>query len=315
VGRLKVPIEMNKPIVTRILFCIIGVIFLVSGLAKVIDSEGFIESLFQFGLGNLSFIAPILSPVEILLGLGLLLHYQIKTISWIVFWLTILFTFVYLYGFWVHKVEDCGCFGDWIELSPLQTLLKNGFILLGSIYSILHAKNYWADHRLPNTILGIIGALSFSLSGYTIQNSLTTTINLGNLVGQDINQTSLAHFTSKIKEEQYALFVFSPSCVHCWNSTENVKRIQQAGLAGPVYGIVGKNRATNISFYQKKMKPNFQIKIVPDNQIKENFGNRVPKLLLVNKGIIKKVYERAEIPSLPILEIELDVLKNKPKTD
>lgn len=63
------------------------------------------------------------------------------------------------------------------------------------------------------------------------------------------------------------------------------------------------------------MKPNFQIKIVPDNQIKENFGNRVPKLLLVNKGIIKKVYERAEIPSLPILEIELDVLKNKPKTD
>ncbi|MFD2520627.1 MauE/DoxX family redox-associated membrane protein [Emticicia soli] len=74
----------------RLLSIVIGLLFLVSGFSKIIDSNGFIKLLFRYGLGSFSYIGPLLSPIEVLLGLCLIINTYVKKTAFFVFFLTII---------------------------------------------------------------------------------------------------------------------------------------------------------------------------------------------------------------------------------
>ncbi len=117
---------------------IVGVLFIFSGLIKANDPMGLSYKMQEFfevwGLSSLDnytlAFALIMNAFEIVAGVAVLLGWRMKLFSWLLLLLIVFFTFLTGYAQLSGKIKTCGCFGDCIPLSPLQSFIKDLVLLL-----------------------------------------------------------------------------------------------------------------------------------------------------------------------------------------
>ena len=138
---------------------IVGVLFIFSGLVKAIDplglaykmqeffeawaADGFMKGLMMwlhehallFSVGMISF--------EVILGVGLLLGVWEKLTAWFLLLLMLFFTFLTSYVLFSGKIRACGCFGDCIPLTPVQTFTKDIILLLLVLLILFQRKHIY----------------------------------------------------------------------------------------------------------------------------------------------------------------------------
>jgi uncharacterized membrane protein YphA (DoxX/SURF4 family) len=136
---------------------LVGSLFIFSGLVKAIDPLGLSYKMQEFFevWGNSGF-APrmmawfgnhtllfsiVMITIEVVLGAALLLGWMKKITGWLLLALTLFFTFLTSYVLFSGKIRACGCFGDCIPLTPVQTFTKD-IILLLLIILILFGQKY-----------------------------------------------------------------------------------------------------------------------------------------------------------------------------
>lgn len=116
---------------------LVGVCFIFSGFVKAVDPWGTAlkvnEYLSIYGIEWLSPISMIFSiwlcGAELMMGLMLLFRVRTRLISIFALVSMSFFTLLtFLSATWI-PVEDCGCFGDALRLSPWKTFFKNLIIL------------------------------------------------------------------------------------------------------------------------------------------------------------------------------------------
>lgn len=292
---------MKKRLLLQLISLVIGIVFVISGTSKMIDSSKFIGVLYSIGFQEFSYMAPFVSTLEMILGLCFILNFQVKNVAFVIFILTILFTFSFLYSYIFRNIENCWCFGDVINLSPSESITKNLLILIGSFFLWKKSPAIQTITGIKVAILCFFASIGFVLSGYTIDKSLREAIYFNSLEGSLFKETSINYVGKSIKKDKFALFVFSPSCPHCWNATENVKKINEYGIYGDVIGIIPKSLSYKLDNYKSKMKPNFQVFILNDSDINNFCGLNVPQLIFINKGVIAKIYHSSEIPCPQII--------------
>ena len=158
---------------------IIGTLFIFSGLIKAIDPLGLTYKMQEFfevwiadgyfvsiitWLNNYSFwVAVIMITAEVALGVALLIGWRKNLVLQLLFLLILFFTFLTSYVLFSGKIRSCGCFGDCIPLTPIQTFTKDIILLILSIFLILK-KSYIQPvfkDRLPFAIvlISIVGTL------------------------------------------------------------------------------------------------------------------------------------------------------------
>src|SRR6185295_3484543 len=69
---------------------------------------------------------------EIIAGFAVLVGWQFKIFSWLLLLLIICFTFLTGYAVLSGKIKECGCFGDCIKLTAMDSFVKD-LILTGLI--------------------------------------------------------------------------------------------------------------------------------------------------------------------------------------
>lgn len=116
-------------------FCafVLGAVFLISGILKLMDpvgSEFIMKSYFSFlhiGFMNFSakFFGVAFALTEAVLGAALMSGVWRKVVGIAVVALTTFFTLLTLVLLIFNPVMDCGCFGEAIHLTHLQTFVKN----------------------------------------------------------------------------------------------------------------------------------------------------------------------------------------------
>ena len=121
----------------RLCSLIIGLVFLVAGIFKLLDPVGaglVVEEYYHFL--HLSFLLPTakavavaLALIEALLGAALIAGVWRKPVAIAASVLILLFTILTLILAIVNPSMDCGCFGEVIHLSNLQTFIKNLVLL------------------------------------------------------------------------------------------------------------------------------------------------------------------------------------------
>ncbi len=159
--------------ISRIL---VGALFIFSGLVKAIDplglaykmqeffevwaAEGYFKSVMgwlnNYALGFSIFMI----TLEVVLGVALLIGWQKKLTSWLLFLLTLFFTFLTAYVLFSGKIRACGCFGDCIPLTPIQTFTKD-FVLTALIILILAQQKY-IQPVFKNSIATVIVLLALA---------------------------------------------------------------------------------------------------------------------------------------------------------
>ena len=67
--------------------------------------------------------------LEMILGFALLLGYRMKNTAWILLGMIVFFTILTFYTAQTGEPSDCGCFGDFIKLEPIQSFWKDVVLL------------------------------------------------------------------------------------------------------------------------------------------------------------------------------------------
>lgn len=136
---------------------LVGALYIFSGLVKAIDplglaykmqeffekwaESGFLKGLMhwldQYAKGFSIFMI----TLEIALGLALLMGFRSKLTTRLLLLLTLFFTFLTSYVLFSGKIRACGCFGDCIPLTPVQTFTKDIVLLLLIILLVIGHKH------------------------------------------------------------------------------------------------------------------------------------------------------------------------------
>ena len=129
---------------------LLGIVFIVSGLTKIIDPVGFgfviseyFNALWLPFLTPLSVLTGVLaSAFEFVLGVALVLRIQMRLSSLFVMLFMVFFTFFTLWIAIYNPVQHCGCFGDAIILSNTETFLKNLVFTPFAVLLFLQRKKF-----------------------------------------------------------------------------------------------------------------------------------------------------------------------------
>ena len=138
-------------------FCaiLIGLVFLASGLLKLLDPVGtglIVSEYFKFfhlGFlqGTAKALGMVLSLVEAITGAALISGVFRKTTAVITSILIVFFTAVTVI-LWLAKPDmDCGCFGEAIHLTHGQTLLKNLVLLALALIAFIPFQNFGVPRK------------------------------------------------------------------------------------------------------------------------------------------------------------------------
>jgi len=137
--------------VVNIARVLVGVLFIFSGLVKANDPLGLAYKMQEFfdvwsqnaslthfmrWLDNYALaFSIIMNTLEIVVGVGILLGVWKRFFSWLLLLLIIFFSFLTGYAVLSGKIATCGCFGDCIPLTAVQSFIKD-LILLALILLI-----------------------------------------------------------------------------------------------------------------------------------------------------------------------------------
>ena len=135
---------------------IVGVLFIFSGLVKANDPLGLsykMQEFFEVWAQTASLTSMmhwlsdyalpfsiIMITLEIIVGVAILLGIWKRFFSWLLLLLIVFFTFLTGYAALSGKIATCGCFGDCIPLTAMQSFIKDIVLLILILIIFFGAK-------------------------------------------------------------------------------------------------------------------------------------------------------------------------------
>ncbi|WP_295728148.1 BT_3928 family protein [uncultured Muribaculum sp.] len=171
----------NKTFPVWLCRVVVGVTFVISGLAKTIDLWGFIYKIEQYLAvwqipvphGVVFTVATTLAASEFLLGFLLLTGSYKRTCSWLIGLMMAGMLPLTLYIAIANPVADCGCFGDMWVISNTATFIKNVVLTILIIYLIVNNSKvsglFTTYSQWLVAVIAIIYILVIAIFGYNIQ--------------------------------------------------------------------------------------------------------------------------------------------------
>ena len=181
----------KEPIWLKVIRILLGCLFIFSSFTKAIDPVGFGVTMndyfVSFHMGFLHPLALFAAVVAIMCEfvLGCMLLFRVK-VQWAAWGYLLFMTFFFFLTMWlaiaeqlelkgIHYfgvVKDCGCFGDVIEMSNMQTFLKNVVIIIPTLIVFFNRKKV-KDCRLTELgqwlCVAIFAAISVCFQLYVIR--------------------------------------------------------------------------------------------------------------------------------------------------
>ena len=275
----------------HILRIVIGLVFILSGVAKLFPIEPFEIIFVDLGVANFS-IAPFLVRLvivfELFLGLSIIFNYWLKNIIYYLTQGTLVFFTLYLVFLLVTQGNDidCGCFGSLIALTPVQSIIKNALLIIG----LLFVKRRYHSHGLwwlPILFIIISSVATFSLNK----------VGLHNLQGVEVNEKvdfsglpELYNSNQKVdfsKGKKIVAFV-TWTCPHCINATRKFVSLNKQEEINNLYLVVGSKKEPGLLEFKEKTKHNFPTIWMTGDEFFKYSGGRLPAIVYIEDGVIKK---------------------------
>ena len=180
----------KEPIWLKVIRILLGCLFIFSSFTKAIDPVGFGVTMNDYFVSfHMDFLHPLAlfaAVVAIMCEfvLGCMLLFRVK-VQWAAWGYLLFMTFFFFLTMWlaiaeqletrgIHYfgvVKDCGCFGDVIEMSNMETFLKNVAIIIPTLIFFFNRKKV-KDCRLSELgqwlAVAIFAAISVCFQLYVI---------------------------------------------------------------------------------------------------------------------------------------------------
>lgn len=167
---------------------LVGLLFIFSGLVKANDplglaykmgeffevwaKEGYLPSLMHWLNGFALSFSVIMIAFEIVAGVALIIGYRFKLFSYLIFLLTLFFTFLTAYAMFSGKIKECGCFGDCIKLQANESFMKDIILMILITILLFFRKNVTQafNNKIATFIMIAAFIFSFLFQWYALKN-------------------------------------------------------------------------------------------------------------------------------------------------
>lgn len=297
-----------------------GTLFIFSGLAKLFPITAFEMQFVQQGIGDwilATWFARAIIAFEIFLGLSFFQKNFLKKIFipaaiilLIIFSLDLIRTII-LKGF----SSDCGCFGEIIVMTPLESLLKNFVLIAALIYlgklikveksrGILLSVSFLLISFFPVFLIFSPGKFKYS------NNNINETVSVDSAKTKQSNSsmhdegnlsityskstkekalTSIKDFSGResvnLKEGENIIAVLSMACGDCYETAVSIGQLSRKTKLPPVYFLLWGDRSEVEGFF-RRTKVQFQYKLLDSPTLSKLTDGFVPKVFLLNNGKI-----------------------------
>lgn len=279
---------------------LLAIVFFYSAIAKIESMQSFELFIFQFKAFSwslTSLIARFIIIMELILGFLFLLNYKTKGIIKGALGMMAIFTLFLVYlHFFKGQEENCHCFGEFIELDPLESIIKNIFII-GFLFFVY--KNPYPFKKAWLKYLQIYGSVLILIVIFIIN---APDFILLKIYDQDRDVDISKNFK---KLEQYfpgtgyqnqskkIVAFFSANCKYCQMAGEKLSVFrQQSDEERPVYLVfVGKEDHIS-SFIEDTKLHDYPYAIVESKTFFSYTGPRFPVIFFIKDGdaIFKRHY-------------------------
>lgn len=142
--------------------------------SKVVDIAAFAKpngvlfDFFKWFKDYSLYLSVFFCALEVLLGLAMLIGWNIRLTIAITAILIVFFTFLTGYSAYFNKVTDCGCFGDFLKLKPWHSFYKD-LVLLVLVGVMLIAQKHnvpWFSIGFGHKLMVVLSALTISFGVY-----------------------------------------------------------------------------------------------------------------------------------------------------
>ena len=290
---------MNKvfgivPIFMKVL---LGLVFIASAILKVVDMDQFeiyVYSYHFFSL-NASFIVARLAIIlELVLGVMLISNCLHKLVWWGSMAMLVGYTLLLIYALYLGRTDNCHCFGDFLQLDPKQSLVKNGILIL------LFLPLYWMEgwktpFRWLILCLAIMAAsigvfVASPPDNYTAASDPEQNLQI-ELFDEMLDDSPLDSL--HLKEGKQVVCVFSTVCEYCQLAAHKLSLMQQYyGFPeeNVTYVFVGSEDGIE-RFYELSESARYRDVLYPDvARLLRAINGNFPVIALMDNGEVVQEY-------------------------
>lgn len=304
--------DNQKKNIVLLIRIIVSALFVLSAVGKLYPNPylgiSTFEAKYLGGMGIEGAFAKVLSRVligiEFSIAILMLLPYYIKRI-------VIPGTIVLLSAFSIHlaiqaiggDTSNCGCFGELIEMTPLESLIKNLLTIGLLILLLTKFKNEVKEVSDFNLMLNIGLGIILLMFVFVPQGStLTIKTQMVDNGEQKEDVSGYGVYFDDINEGNKLLCFFSPTCEHCQATGKKITKLKQKypGLIPEVRILfmdeAGNGSADEIKYYFEFIGAEYKYKVLSIEEFLPIFWNdyNFPGVMYLYNGQKRIFFEGTE---------------------
>ena len=285
-----------------IISAIVGIVFIISAITKLLSIDSFEVYVYSFGFFNLniSFIAArLLIGMEFVLGICLVLFIFTKYAVRLSLAALLGFTVFLLYLLISGKEEHCHCFGDVMELSHTMSIIKN-LILCGLlILTIRFPFKNIPYHKTLFVVIFVVGLIAPFVS--SIPDSFIK--RESKISYQQEYLDAFLSENSHLTQGRKVVGFIGTGCRFCKLASRKLTVISdKANNSSDVFYVVWGNEETLNHFFEETHSYRFNHSFLPVQVFLRITDGNMPLILLLENGKVIKKYDYRNIQEEEIID-------------
>ncbi len=265
--------------------------FIISTMLKLISIDTFEIYVYSLGLFSLELsliFVRVLLAFELILGLMLLLGVYTKQTVWIS--IIVLFGFtVFISSLIINKeAEHCHCFGDQIQLTHYQSIIKN-LVLISLLFLVRNTKDIFKRFK----VFQAIGIVIFSFTLISVMSPPDNLLRKTYDKKTTFQEESLDQYLNESKTQtgKHIISFMSPSCHFCDLASQKLEIILAKIENDYSFKMVfwGEEMAIK-NFISEHSFDEYKYDILPPNYFLKITDGKMPLILLVEDGEVVQKY-------------------------
>lgn len=267
----------------------LGLFFVVSAIAKVQEFDQLELYIFSFGwvsLGVSFWLARLLVAVELIVGAALVFNIRQRTSSLCALGLIVGFSAFLGYALLAGRGDNCHCMGEFIEMSPEQSLIKNAILALGIVF-ILPQRNGINLRGWVCTVISLVvfGAICI----------ISPPDNINPHLSYDRVLDTERFDSLSVNQGRRIVCLYSTECSYCELTSSKMASIaRRHNLNDKVevwFASLGDNTDERINaFYERTLSPSFPHSTLPIKEFLMLTHGEMPVVLLVDGDSVVQEY-------------------------
>ena len=286
---------MSRSLGQSALKVLLGLVFIVSAVLKLLDMDRFELYVYSYHFFSLNFsfiVARLAIILELVLGIGLISHTLHKLYWWGSMAMLVGYTLLLWYALHLGRTDSCHCFGDYLQLDPKQSLIKNGvlMVLLLSIYKMESWKTPFRWLILSLAIMAsAIGVFVASPPDNLANSGLDHNLQV-ELFDEMLGDAPLDKL--HLDEGKQIVCFFSTGCEYCQMAARKLSLMQQFhGFPDDriTYLFMGNEEDVSM-FYKLSESARYRDIFYPDARMLKAVKGNLPTIVFMENGKVVHEY-------------------------